>query len=669
MPLRRINMGGILLLCGFLICGLIAMDALFSEKSGLTRLWLGLCAGLMLMMWSPVPFAYIMTFNRAAQLLGLLLSFGLALGLVFWKKRARVWRSPKKLVSETGFFGELPGWLFFALAVPMTLLTGYLLYTHTLQPQSGAMHVGQSTYGDLCLHLGIATGARNAAFPPDYTILPGALLGYPFLADTMVTSMLLFGGGLASSFIITGTLMAFLVFTGYLLFVWELTRKSAAVALAFVLMFFNGGLGFLYTLDGAAKDPTMLKNVFTGFYQTPTNMPELNLRWVNVICDMMVPQRTLLCGWMLLLPALYMLVNAVRKKKLEPFIILGVWAGLMPMAHTHSVFGLGLMSAGVMLHRIICAPKEERIKTLLRFIAYGAIAVLLAAPQLLTWTFPQTVGGTANSGSLSLRFNWVNNQGNGQLIDGYFWFWVKNVGLIYLFMLPAALSARKGSLLRALSVGALVIYTVAELIQFQPNPYDNNKLFYVAYMLMLPAAAMFLIRLWQRLKGIPCRTLFACILIGASTISAVLTMGREIISDYQLFSAAEVEAADYIEESLPEKAVILTGDQHNNAVAALTGRYIVCGTGSYLYYHGIDYSAQRNAMAAMLAYPAESADLFEQYNVEYIYISDHERRGFSADEAWFEENCWNVFDNGNVAIYARTETALNAAAAQEVPVF
>ena len=145
-------------------------------------------------------------------------------------------------------------------------------------------------------------------------------------------------------------------------------------------------------------------------------------------------------------------------------------------------------------------------------------------------------------------------------------------------------------------------------------------------------------------------------------------MGREIVSDYQLFSAAEVEAAEYIEESLPEKAVILTGDQHNNAVAALTGRYIVCGTGSYLYYHGIDYSAQRTAMAAMLADPAANADLFEQYNVDYIYISDHERRGFSANEAWFEENCYSIFDNGGVQIFARTAEDFANASAQEIPV-
>ena len=633
-------MGGILFLCAFLVCGMVIANQLFCKKSGLIRLWLGLCTGLMLMMWLPVLFAFFLDFTRLANLLGLSAA-AIAAGLLAWRGR-------KRLRTPQSFCGELNWKLLVALVLPLALLSAYLQYTHILRNVDGALHVGQSTYGDLCLHLGIATSLRNAAFPPDYSILPGALLGYPFLADSMVTSMLLFGSDLAASFVITGTLMMMLIYSGFIIFAWELTHRRAAVILAFILMFLNGGLGFLYTFDGVFKDATMLRNVFTGFYNAPTNMPSLNLRWVNVICDMMIPQRTLLCGWTMLLPALYMLTDAVRQKSIRGFLLLGIWAGLMPMVHTHSFFALGLMSIGVMLHQLLCADTNDRKSTLLRFLCYGGAAVILALPQLMTWTFPQTMGG----GSLTLRFNWVNNQGNGQLIDGYFWFWIKNVGLVYLLMVPAALTAKKGSLLRSISLGALVIYTVAELFQFQPNPYDNNKLFYVAYMLMLPAVALYLNSLWHRLRGVRGRALLASVFMICCTLSATLTIAREVISDYQLFSASEVEAAEYIEENLPADAVVLTGDQHNNAVAALTGRDIVCGTGSYLYYHGIDYGRQREDMNAMLSDPENNAALFEAYGVDYIYISDQERYNHAADENWFAENCACIYDSGDIQLYA-----------------
>ena len=642
-------MGGMLLLCAYLFCGVVIADCLFSNKSGLIRLWLGLCAGLMLLMWLPAALAFLMDFTLAAQLLGLGIAALLAAAM---KLRAR-----GRIRRETSFLGDMPLWPPLALVVPFAVLGGYLQYSHILRDAGGALHVGQSTYGDLCLHLGIATSLRGASFPPDYSILPGAMLGYPFLADSMVTSLLLCGSDLTASFVITGTLMMILVYVGFIIFAWELTHKKAAVVLAFVLLFVNGGLGFLYTFDGVFKDSTALREVFTGFYKTPTNQPDLNLRWVNVICDMMVPQRTLLTGWMALLPALYMLANAVQGKRTRDFVLLGIWAGLMPMVHTHSFFGLGLMSVGVMLHQIFCAPAEEKKACLLRFLCYGCGAMLLALPQLLTWTFPQTIDG----GSLTLRFNWVNNQGDGTLIDGYFWFWIKNVGLVYLFMLPAALSTRKGSFLRSVSIGVLVIYAVAELIQFQPNPYDNNKLFYVAFMLMLPVTALYLVQLYRRLKGLRGRALLAGVFLLCSVLSGGLSIAREVVSDYQLFAADEVAAAEYIEENLPMDSVILTGDQHNNAVAALTGRDIVCGTGSYLYYHGLDYSDQYYAMKAMLANPQDNLDLFEEYGVDYVYISNQEIYNHDADEEWFRENCALIFSQDGVRIYAWNDAALAAA--------
>ena len=650
-------MGGVLLLIGFLLCGIALMDALLPSRQRLIRLWMGLSCGLVEMMWLPALFAFLLRFTLAAQLLGLLASaLGAALAqfLAREKPRDRTWT-------------DMPAWLVLSLVVPLAILSGYLQYTHTLRSAGGALYVGQSTYGDLCLHLGIATSLRNAAFPPTYSLLPGALLGYPFLGDSMVTSMLLCGGGLAASFALTGTLMMALVYLGFVLLCWELTRSRAATAVAFALMFLNGGLGFIYALKDIGHGAAAFKEIFTGFYKTPTNQPALNLRWVNVICDMMIPQRTLLAGWTALVPALWLLVAAARDRRTRLFTVLGVWAGAMPMIHTHSFLALGLISVGAVVYctwrayraadGALSLSRERPGPTFLRFALYGAIALALALPQLLTWSVPQTVKG----GALKLRFNWVNNQ-NGHLIDGYFWFWIKNVGLIWLLMIPAALCGRlspklsgeqrtRQALSRMLGLGALCVYVVAELVQFQPNEYDNNKLFYVAYMAMMPAMGWCLVLVWNRLKGVRGRALLAAAFLLASTLSGALTIGREVVSEYQLFSASEVAAAEFADRETAPEAVFLTGTQHKNPVAALAGRSIICGTPSYLYFHGIDYSEQYLAVARMLENPAGSAELFERYGVAYAYISSYERADFDVDEAWFAENGELVFSAGDVCIY------------------
>ena len=317
------------------------------------------------------------------------------------------------------------------------------------------------------------------------------------------------------------------------------------------------------------------------------------------------------------------------------------------MIHSHSFLALGLLSAGAMVYKLAAPGRAARTGWLKNFLLYGALAVLLALPQLMTWTFPQTIGG----GSLALRFNWVNNQGDGTLIDGYFWFWIKNVGLVYLLILPAVLSRGKGGACRPLGAGALAIYAVAELVQFQPNEYDNNKLFYVAYMAVLPAVGLYLSDLWRRLRGIRGRALLAACFLFASTISGALSIGREVVSDYQLFGRAEVEAAEFIEANTESDAMFLTGQQHNNAVAALTGRYILCGTASYLYFHGVDYSAQAAAARLLYEHPAENEALFDEYGIDYVYLSGHERGDFAVDTEYYREHAELVFDNFEVQIY------------------
>ena len=644
------QMAGYFILLLFLCCGVVLMDGILAGQDRVVRLWIGLCAGLIMMMWLPTLFAFFIDFTARAQLMGAGTAVAIAaLSAFLTRGRARQNR-----------WTDMPAWLLPALVLPLIALGGYLQYTHTLRNVDGALYVGQSTYGDLCLHLGIATSLRNAPYPPDYSLLPGTLLGYPFLADSMVTTMLLLGGDLTVSYILTGTLMLLLVFTGFVIFAWRLTRSAGATVLATLLLFINGGLGFIYALDGIGKDPSAFLEIFTGFYKTPTNQPDLNLRWVNVICDMMIPQRTLLCGWMALLPALYLLLEALRAPAMKNYIILGLWAGTMPMIHTHSFLGLGMISLGAMISSAIHAGGGQRLRTLGRFVVYGAIAVLLATPQLLTWSVPQTVKG----GSLHPLFNWVNNQGDGRLIDGYVWFWVKNVGLIWLMMVPAALfddatlprSHAKGPIdtrpvRRALGLGALCLYALAELIVFQPNVYDNNKLFYVAFIVMLPAVGLYLAKLFERMKGLRGRYLLAAAFMLVSLLSGALSIAREVVSEYRLFSADEALAAEYADANTPAEAVFLTGSQHNNAIAALSGRDIVCGTGSYLHFHGIDYSQQFYDEREMLERPGESAALFERYGVGYAYISSYERHNFQVDEAWFAENGKKVFESGDVAIY------------------
>ena len=161
----------------------------------------------------------------------------------------------------------------------------------------------------------------------------------------------------------------------------------------------------------------------------------------------------------------------------------------------------------------------------------------------------------------SFRFNWANNEATA-LIDGYFWFWIKNVGPIYLLMVPAALSMRKGGARRGCWPWArCCIYVAAEMIQFPAERYTTTT---SCSMWRSSPCCPWRGGIWRSsgdaLKGVRGRALLAAAFMVVCLLSGTLSLARETISDYQLFSADQAAAAEYVEENTPEKAMILTGD-------------------------------------------------------------------------------------------------------------
>ena len=280
---------------------------------------------------------------------------------------------------------------------------------------------------------------------------------------------------------------------------------------------------------------------------------------------------------------------------------------------------------------MLTQPKSERMEAFKPWIVYAAIAAALSLPQLISFTFVQATG---SSYFLRFQFNWCNNRSGMGMVDEYFWFYIKNIGLPYLLILIAAFRRKPKNALaapddirqnRLLLCGAMVIYAVAETIIFQPNEYDNNKLLYVWFMLLLPMAADYACELFDRLRGVHGRRAIAGLFLATCFLSATLTVARECVSDYLAYDKRDIEVADYIRESTPEHSVFLTGNQHLNPVSSLAGRTILCSSDAYLFFHGFDTTARRMEIAAFYSDPEHHLDLLRKYGVEYVYISSYER--------------------------------------------
>ncbi|MBP3541553.1 MAG: hypothetical protein J6K72_07060 [Clostridia bacterium] len=454
-------MFSVLYLMLFLWGGVFLAWMLLPRVKPVLRVYLGVSLGVLLMMWLPVLWAYAVRFSFTAHWLA---AGTLALLCVMgWVCRDR--RDPlpfddeqKKLLLSLA-----------VMVIPLSILGGYLQYTHSIREAAdGSYHVGQSTYGDLSLHLAVTTSIVNAPFPLENSLMPGATMAYPYLSDSIASSMYMMGMPLNTSMAFTGTLMLVLVFAGYALLADQLCRKKGAKYLAFFLLFLNGGLGFFHTLSADTGSGTVtvwdnLRNAMTGFYKTPTNQPDpYNLRWVNMICDMFVPQRGILGGWTMLMPCLNLLIPPLcRREKHSPreLVLLGLFAGGLPLIHTHSYLALVLFSLGACLYTVVTSPRGSRVQAFLPWVLYAAIAAALSLPQLICFTFQQATG---SDHFLRFQFNWCNNRGGSGMVDTYFWFYIKNIGLPYLLILLAMFrplpGSRQGKLARWL-IGAMILVT------------------------------------------------------------------------------------------------------------------------------------------------------------------------------------------------------------------
>lgn len=647
----------------FLACGFLMARFLLPRLRPLVRGYIGMSLGLLLMMWLPVLLAYAMAFTLAAHgvAAGVMALFT-ALAFFFRDKRTPApFDDKEKQLLKT----------LLLLVVPMTLLSAYLQYTHSIRPAAdGTYHVGQSTYGDLSLHLAITTSIVNAPFPLQNSLMLGATMAYPYLSDSFATSMYMMGQSLPMAMAFTGTVMMALVYAGYTLLCAQLCRRRGAAVLAVCLLFFNGGLGFFYTLGGTVENGVRttvidnLRNVMTGYYQTPTNQPDPNnLRWSNIICDMLVPQRGILGGWTMLLPCLNLLLPPLackEKHDIRAIVLLGIMAGGMPLLHTHSFLALALLSGGVCLY-ILVAAKGERKKALAPWGLYIAITGALALPQLIGFTFVQATG---SDHFLRFQFNWCNNRGGNGLVDPYLWFYIKNIGLPFLLILLALCQRRPKNLLespekpleardfirqnRMIAAGAFTIFLVAEFILFQPNEYDNNKLFYVWFMLCLPMAADYAFLLYEKIKGIGGARALAGLVLITCFLSSGLTVARECVGDYEAYSKQDITVAEYVKEETPEHSVFLTGNQHLNPVSSLAGRTIVCSSDLYLYYHGFNTRERQAEVAAFYQDPGANLTLLQKYGVEYVYVSAYERNsGYLVNEAALETLFPVVYETAN----------------------
>ena len=172
-------MFGILIYLYFLIAGFTYSRCLFNNRDIYFSCWMGGIIGNLLLMAGIVIPAVVFDFTYLSHFMLIIL---VALPILFLaKKNGLKWFC--KLFTTAGEQGcGIDAKVFLFALLPVIIIIYVLLTNHILAPYpSGGVSSGQSTFGDLQMHLGFVTGiAEQKIFPPNYSFLDGYTLNYPF---------------------------------------------------------------------------------------------------------------------------------------------------------------------------------------------------------------------------------------------------------------------------------------------------------------------------------------------------------------------------------------------------------------------------------------------------------------------------------------------------------
>lgn len=518
-----------------------------------------------------------------------------------------------------------------------------LFATHMLQAgtDGGIYSGGESTYYDMAYHSALTTSfVYGANFPPVYPPFPPAPLLYPFLPDFLTALLIATGWDLHAALVWTAVPLSLALIGIFYFFAMRLVTMAGAdhrlgegriAAIATLIFFLNGGLGFIYFVQDWRESGSGFWHFLSNLSVNYTHLPARGLVWPNIIVDMLLPQRASLFGLSLGLIILSCFAIAWRQEDdvdkwtgPKSLCVAGIVTGLLPFFHLHSYIAVGLISGVLFLLR----PRRV-------WLLFWLPAVVIALPR-----FPEFFHDLAGIGFARFQPGW-----RGQDEPSWILFWLRNVGLPAILVLPAwATAARQ---IRRFYIAFVALLGLALLVVLSPNDYDNLKLMVYWY-----AATAVLIALWlYRLVRRSVVWVFSAVLLVASILSGALAIAAELRSSRLMFSPDEVAAATFVKAQTAPHSLFLTAPSLHQPVLSLAGRRVVRGPTAWLWSHGYPFAEREADVRTIYAGRDDAIELMRYYRVDYIYVGQHERDELKANRDFFDRAFPVAYRNAGITIY------------------
>ncbi len=461
--------------------------------------------------------------------------------------------------------------------------------------------ISPNNLGDICLHLThINYLASGPHFWPDNPIFAFDKLRYPIGLNVFNAELKLIGLEPKLGIILVALVGSLMTLRTLFLF-----NGSFGVA-AFL---FNGGLaGFLFFETYALKD-----------YQA-------DLAWKSIPLAMFVTQRGLLYA----VPVGLLLIHHWRTTLLDRRREQGMpaWAEwllycTMPLFHLHTFLFLSLL----LLWWFLFGDPNWR-SHLLRLVLCSLIPATF---------FMYVVTGFAKGGAIGWKPGWMTGPN-----EAPWWFWIQNFGLflpvslallIYLAIPAKPLERDAKQRLRLLFFPAATVFLACGMIRFAPWEWDNTKLFFWAYLVMMFCIWEGFLVKWHPLFRVP-------VLLGLFFSGFISLVGGICANPegYGIGRASEWQQVAEATRSFPPSTVFATYPTYNHPVL-VNGHRVVLGFPGHLWSHGLDYRPTEIKFTSLMNSESGWEAIAKELGVDYLFWGPFEETNYPDSEKEWEKNC------------------------------
>ncbi|MHB8958630.1 MAG: DUF2298 domain-containing protein [Candidatus Limnocylindrales bacterium] len=503
------------------------------------------------------------------------------------------WRSIRDALVET------PGAYLVATGTTAAVLV--VLGLSAWRQIPGGWSSGGWNWSDFLVHLSIGSSLMAGNFPPQVPYFSGVPLAYHWFGDmagavvSLTTGVDLIAVDIVSSAVMAGAL-ALVVWE----LAWQVTRDARTAWIATILVVFTGGMGWIRLpmdiANGTGDLPTLLA---TQPYDNTWASHWPFFRIASVFGTGLLTHRATTFGLPGLVTAV-LLAYASLGRFPSGMLLAGLVAALLAPFHFYAFPATYLLVALLFLSRRAWT-QPTWLRDAFLFLAPIALALpFIVGPVLLQ----------RGSGAFRLVLGWSE----ARFADGpaaVAFFYLTNLGIPFVLAL-VALARRRVRERLFLGAWVAALFLVPNLVVASSVEFDMNKYFQMMWVAVAIAAATWL-RTWRPVVLWP--------VLAVSALSPALIAVWSIAGPQFVVSAAQQQAAAWIAQNTPQRAVFVT-DAYINSPIDLAGRLRVTSFGPYVANLGYDPAPREAAVKTVrCGRPDAAAAAMREFGATYVLSS------------------------------------------------